>query len=474
MDRLFTAKTKSEKTVKLVAFIAFAIFTDIIAFFGARWAFSVTRILESANNQKIGTAVGSLILGLFCLFLIFGATLFAIFGVVRLLKSKQTDENYASVQVEKSQTENQSETQVVEHSNRREEQSESVVLSKSMYELYNLFSERKEEYTESVNLITLKDQLTAFSRKCGLEITDDISCELISAIASSRLILLSGERAVRAKMAEILGAFFGFKTFINENTKSVTDYEGLLYNQAERKDTDVALGLYSAINRKNALNFIALLGADLSNIDKYFKKFQSYLKAPRVGYSINLDVYGRLSELKGVEKGYISIPQNVWYVLDKEESDALPYIYAKYATEVNLSDANLVGSFEVLQNQPCPSFKGFIDAVEKVNQEGGLSLENWKKLDKIEAYFNGLVGFSIDNRTFLQFERYTASLVELKKEENQVLDKLVANKLLQIVACYNKSKIKNADKKLDQVLFTSLGDGNCELSLKSANSYNLL
>ena len=55
-----------------------------------------------------------------------------------------------------------------------------------------------------------------------------------------------------------------------------------------------------------------------------------------------------------------------------------------------------------------------------------------------------------------------------------MLDKLVANKLLQIVACYNKSKIKNADKKLDQVLFTTLGDGNCELSLKSANSYNLL
>ncbi len=469
MDRLFTAKTKSEKTVKLVAFIAFSVFTDIIAFFGARWGLSVTRILESANNGKIGAGIGAFFVGLICLFLIIGATLFALFGVVRLLKNKSTESSGETVSHEVL------EQGELEHSNRREEQSEPVVLSKSMYELANIFAERKDEYVESINLNVLKEDFINFSKKCGLDLTDDLVCELISAIASSRLILLSGENNVRTKLSEILGAFFGFKTFVNENTKSVTDYENLLYNQAERRDTEVALGLYSAINRKNALNFILLNGTELSSVDKYFKKFQSYLKAPRVGYSINIDAFGRLSELKGVEKGFIPMPQNVWFIMNKDENDALSYIYAKYATEVDLSGAVLTNSsLEVLQVQPCVSFKAFTSAVEKVNEEGGITLENWKKLDKIEAHFNELVGFSIDNRTFLQFERYTATLVELKKEENQVVDKLVANKLLQIVACFNKSKIKNADKKFDQVLFSALGDGNSELSLKSATKYGLL
>ncbi len=470
MDRLFTAKTKSEKTVKLVAFIAFAVFTDIIAFFGARWGFSVTRILESANNGTIGVAIGAFFVGLVCLFLIIGATLFALFGVVKLLKNKSAEISEEKVFHEVLQQ--QVET---EHSNRREEQSGPVVLSKSMYELANLFAERKDEFVESIKLNELKEDFSAFSKKCGLDLTDDLVCELISAIACSRLILLSGEDNVRTRLSEILGAFFGFKTFVNQNTKSVTDYENLLYNQAERRDTEVALGLYSAINRNNALNFIFLSGTELTSVDKYFKKFQSYLKAPRVGYSINIDAYGRLSELKGVEKGFIPMPQNLWFIMNKDENDALSYIYAKYATEVNLDGAVLTNSsVEVLQVQPCVSFKAFTSAVEKVNEEGGITLENWKKLDKIEAHFNELVGFSIDNRTFLQFERYTATLIELKKEESQVLDKLVANKLMAIVACYSKSKIKNADKKLDQVLFTALGDGNSELSLKSATKYGLL
>lgn len=487
MDRLFSAKTKNEKVVKLIVFILAGIFIDIICSVNGFKMFSAGRIVTNINMGSGAKVMGEFMLSLMLFAICIFVTIFCINAVIKLAKFKVA----GGEELSKTPTQVATDTAVVQTlqtvettaeshgeescANRRVDSSGPVVLSKTMDALCKTLAERKDSFINAVNFKTLQKEFIEYSARCGLSLTGEIVIDLLSSLSSSRLLIFNGEKAVCNRLSQILGGFFGFRSFNQENASQIQNLDGLFFDENLRSETNVALGLYSAYIRKDALNFISFDGVELSGVDKYLKRIQPYFKAPLVSFMVNIDIQNRLSELSGLEKGSIVMPQNVWFILNKNGSDVLPYIYAKYSAEINLEGASLINSESfIIEKQPCYSVSAIMSEVDKLNAIGGLDLDNWKKIDQIEEHLKGLVSFSFDNRSFTQFERYLAVMIELTNDQNRAIDKLLCYRVLQIVACYSKTKIKSSEVKLDQVIYSALGEGNCNLSLKALSNFDLI
>ncbi len=108
---------------------------------------------------------------------------------------------------------------------------------------------------------------------------------------------------------------------------------------------------------------------------------------------------------------------------------------------------------------------------EMINEEIGqysLSLENWKKLDLLEAYIEKANKNYFNNKVCRQLERYVAFEMSGGATEMQALDKALANKILPFLINIPKENYAEEDERIPEFINRVFGLQNlpiCELAL---------
>jgi hypothetical protein len=166
----------------------------------------------------------------------------------------------------------------------------------------------------------------------------------------------------------------------------------------------------------------------------------------------------------------------MWYMLvASEEKAKLPEGSNEYSSELYLKgkDALAPVSEEEQKTHNPISFAQFEEFISDALETDTLSLEIWKKLDRLEEYLQAKLPFAISNPVARQIERYSAVYVACGGAEIEALDKVLANKLLPMLFAYTKDQIDHEGDTFTELLDSLFGMDNLPITHKVMTKYGL-
>ncbi|MDE7453894.1 MAG: glycoside hydrolase family 3 C-terminal domain-containing protein [Clostridia bacterium] len=275
------------------------------------------------------------------------------------------------------------------------------------------------------------ENLTAYLTERGLSVNIKTARKILSAFASTRLILLkSGNNTLTAEFLRNLCGFFGAQASV-EIYEKCENISGFL-NLGGVKDT-----MEFAADNKHCVQPVCVENVEIADIAQFFTPFAKFMKNPEAGASLYLEG-GR--ELK--------LPQNLWFVFALSENsylkDADPLIAENACVlDLDISPAKSKDSKTQFNTLSYYQLKSIADAAKKT-----YSLDEdkcWKKIDKFEKYIASHTPFALSNKAWQKIELFASAYLACGGEEAEALDLVAASKLM-IMACANlNGKLKPSE-----------------------------
>ena len=296
---------------------------------------------------------------------------------------------------------------------------------------------------------TLCRDLEAYFKECGLEISSKMARKILSAVMTSRLLVVRNSAGVSCeKIVEVLSGFFGTAPHAESFAHSGWDRSSLLrYNQQISLDKGSRIAplmqaINSAIAEGNKACFFGLDGVKLENIGDMLMPYVQYFGNPEAEHRI----------VDGEES--VTMPTNLWFVVapDKQESiDDLPTFVANLATVVDIEATVVSESITkaARKHTTCHQMEALIFRAKKASE---IEEDVWKNVDSLEEYVNEKTPYHIGNKLFLQLEKYIAVYGACQDDLREAMDSAVAGKLIPGVLNLLKGIEGIAENELSEIL----------------------
>ena len=300
--------------------------------------------------------------------------------------------------------------------------------------------------------------------------------QFIAGLASSRLIILEGLSGTgKSMLPRMFKEFTGSNAFfmpVQATWRDKTDVLGF-YSEFTRsfKSTVFLEKLYAA-SYSDKPNIMILDEMNLSRVEYYFADFLSVLEYPEEDWKIKAYLPFKDQVLpKKLEDGFITIPNNTWFVGTANTDDSTFTITDKVcdrAIILNFEDrfARIESDYE---SEPISISAARLSELfsEAINDESKcLNETDLKKFNALCEYVKDKFDILFGNRIMVQIEKFVPVYVALGGTKEEALDFMFAKKILRkfegkyeeyykdelaalstyIAAAYGKGVFKNTER----------------------------
>ena len=314
--------------------------------------------------------------------------------------------------------------------------------------------------------------LTTLATEKGLTPESGTVPALLSAMASSRLLLTRGmDSETFTAMTETLCEYFGCPAAVDTVDATYTDEAALLYRREESGELtprNALTAVESARRDPRTVHLVSLTEVPLETLSDYFVPYARYTRAPRTACSVTTH------DPEGNEVAYL-LPENLWFVLNLKDGESLgnlPDYIAEVAALLNPAFTATPPAAAHSEFAPFP-YGQMLYLCDRLKSGFALEEENWKRIDRLEAYAARYSGFAVTNKLWLGLETYLAALMTVEPDPAAALDEALSVRLLPALIAALSGKLPREERSLTETLEAVLGEGNathCRRTLKESGA----
>jgi len=308
-----------------------------------------------------------------------------------------------------------------------------------------------------------------YAQKCGVSISKNNAIQILSALSASRAVWLKCSDAGYAeKVANIISSYF---TASSEVFSADFNSAGELFTQNDGSGKFVLIqNILKAKNLTNRINVIAFNNVSNQNFEKLFGDFIEFFRASEG--EVEVKSVGNVLTSKFVHQPTIQFSWNIWCVFAGKSNQSMPYSAIEYMTEVSL-DAQMVSNHNAIAKpSELPVLMNINDITRDTLNKNYISLNVWKKIDRVEEYLNKSVKFKLTNPVIRQMESYASVIIEFGADTNEVIDNLLSLYVLPQLAIYSKEQIDQEGNSFYSLVDGLFGMENLSLTKKLFNEMN--
>lgn len=291
----------------------------------------------------------------------------------------------------------------------------------------------------------------------------------LAGLATSRLIILEGLSGTGKSMLPRMFAEFtsskAYFTPVQATWRDKTDLLGF-YSEFSRnyKVTEFLRNLYLA-SYSDKVNELVLDEVNLSRIEYYFADFLSILEYPEEDWKIKIYDAELGQELpKNLKDGYVSIPNNSWFIGTANTDDSTFTITDKVYDRAVIIDFSekftpIISSYN--SDPIAISSDALLNLFEeaKNNDLYKLSKADMKKFTDVCEFTRDSLEIKFGNRIMVQIENFVPVYVALGGTKEAALDFMFASKILRKINGSYQDYIKEELIKLKSLLDHTYGKG---------------
>ncbi len=300
------------------------------------------------------------------------------------------------------------------------------------------------------DLPAMLSELEAYFKENGLELDSKLLRNIISSIASSRLLLVrSKSHELTEKVIKLLASFLGGKCNFESFADIDTERESLLHSTIY-KDTQTKKAFNNATEDKKHPLFVTVEGLTTNNIGDLFTPYVQFFANPSEPTLVN-------DGLKTV-----TVQPNTWIVAtlkDDQSLDDIPVFVSNLASFIEL-DATKCEATEAGAPRKPIELRQLEALIFRAKRAHDVDEALWKHIDSLEAFVNERASYHIGNKIFLNLEAYMAVYCELGGAPETALDGAVGSKLMIGILSTLKNNPQMADVDFIQAVESIFGEEN--------------
>ncbi len=343
-----------------------------------------------------------------------------------------------------------------------------VAEDQTSHEKEELLGTVEMEYLDFVdkdqNFANAAKEFEIFARERGHKFHSDDSKKIFSALASSRLVILSGlNNRDFQTLLHLLSDYFETSLHMETVDESYHNGERVLFRSdlqgAPKTHTHLAMD-EARMNPQN-ICLAGLTNVIGKNLPQYFSSYMSYVKNPLSNYPVKV-----LNDLNA-ETTY-SVSPNLWFVLnlaEGESASSLPDFVAESAAVIMISHGECEESEQHTQIRKF-SYYQMDYLTEKAVSGYSVHEDLWKRIDRLEEFAQRYAPFAIGNKLWLALEKFAYVYIACGGNETEALDEAVAAKLLLPVMLLLNEKMSSDDQNLIETVETVFGEDHAEACKK--------
>lgn len=302
------------------------------------------------------------------------------------------------------------------------------------------------------------DELELFLNQHGCKLDRSSVNDIISAMAASRLVILSGLGASEfEKLAATLSQYFDCSTYIDKIDKSYNVASRTFYftdNSGNRSKTGALRVIEEAAKTSEKIHIASFAGLNDMAMENCFADIVRYAKSP---YSSGI--------LSAIEEKY-RLSQNIWFIAGLEANKTLndiPADIADVAAVLDIKMSVVAPSPNAASVHKFPYYQMEYMG-DRVTGRCEIDENLWKKVDKLAEFVRGFADYSIGNKQWLSMERYVAVFVACRGEIYEALDRAVAARIVPSAIALTQATPGGAHMGLSDEIEKIFGENNAEFS----------
>ena len=315
--------------------------------------------------------------------------------------------------------------------------------------------------------ITFEEYVRLFSNfvsSRGIIIEPKSARILLSSLFSTRLLILrSPSKQLLPKFKELLSEFFD-DTNNRIDMSSISSFKDLIWKEEDEKyvRTDFVKLLYRTKSLKRHFSICDLDNVDVKTLREQLGGIYNYIKNPNDLYQINI---GSLN----MPESY-TLPKNLYFIATANDEDYLDSIdkdLALHSLSIELMlRENEVPSVEDVQIKYVSTTRMSL-MLKEFKEKQFLNEKEWKKIDDLEESINDMSSFRIENKSVLDFEKLAALMLNCDGSVDEVLDLMLASRLVPVLKSNPIYSTKNGDKTLYTMMEKIFGEDNIPMTKRA-------
>ena len=180
----------------------------------------------------------------------------------------------------------------------------------------------------------------------------------------------------------------------------------------------------ASVTVPDKIHFAGLSGVRCQSVSSYFSAYMSYVQHPLSNTSVRI-----VGDMNVESFRYIS--QNLWFLMNLAEGEALDLLSADIASAAVLSTITFEGCVESENHTQVKRFSYYQMEYLKERMTAYAPDETiWKKVDRLEEAAGRTVSYRIDNKHWLGLENYAYAYIACGGDEQDAVDEATAARLI--------------------------------------------
>ena len=308
-----------------------------------------------------------------------------------------------------------------------------------------------QDYGNNFELPELVELFRNFAAsKLGLYYTTDMIRLFISALASTKLVILQGISGTgKTSLAYAWGKFLKHDSCVASVQPSWRDRSELFgyFNEFTKKfnETDILKVLYEAGYTDDVYTVI-LDEMNISRVEYYFAEMLSILEMPNKDeWIIEVVASAWKSDPKRLKNGKLQIPANVWYIGTINNDDSTFMVTDKVydrAMPIDINDKGKV--FDPIDTEAQDINYGYLnDKFEEAMKANPISESTLEKINAMDDYVIAHFRIAFGNRIVAHMKKFVPVYVGCGGDEIDGVDYFIAKKILRKFEQLNISYIRD-------------------------------
>lgn len=300
------------------------------------------------------------------------------------------------------------------------------------------FNALKQNDTISFDLIYNDIMCLLKENEVGLE--PAVLRGFIAALSSAKTLYITTSAFEQlCKFLNVICVYFDVPFYYTDITGR-TEGHDMLWEEEDNQYvlSNFSRSIMSAEALKNHLNFTCINGVDTQNIATLNSLWKTYLAG-----NLNLE-----------QEENVKYESNIFRIIIVEDYNVLKGLRKRDYEEATYLDITPYDIPAEVLNREYMSlgYTLFMDSIEEVRKSNYLDEKCWKKIDDIEEEFSKVKEFTIGNKLTIQMEIFSAVLLGLTEDENEVLDSMIAqNLVLYLLSLDSSDKNSQVLQVIDKV-----------------------
>ena len=331
----------------------------------------------------------------------------------------------------------------------------------------NELDAKKQTYGNFSSIKAVGESLCAYASMRGITLSADVVKELIIAMATTRCIFVRNSASNTEDILSVVEEFFsGLERACGEFEMELKYSRDLMsyYQDNQVIETQFFQKIYAASFFSNSMAVCSMKNIDNCDFQTVFSDFIHFFKKP-AGKS-EFYLANVRQEFTNIDNRKIQLSNNLWCFFLVNDNFVMPEGSELWSTTLDLyGDGCKIGG--AMKNDVPVSFAQFNELIDATFEDNFISLDIWKKIDKLEEYLHTSIGFRLGNLMERQMEYLTTIHVSYGATAVQAMDIAIAKKIIPSLKGYTREQINQESGTLRELLDGLFGLDNIPNTLQA-------